>query len=147
MSLWDQMRVPDEDVSVLQRLSHQTHIFLLCFAIDAPYTFNQITTFWAPLVHKWCAEAPILLVGLRSDVRGDADTVQQAIAQGKCILTVEQGQNLAQEIGALSYMECSAQTDVESVEAVVSAAIALAQDHPFFLVQPTEKKMSKCDIM
>jgi len=51
-----------------------------------------------------------VLVGTKLDLREDQATIQELVNQGLSAITTEQGQNLCKEIGATSYVECSALT-------------------------------------
>ena len=53
---------------------------------------------------------PIILVGTKSDLRSDDAMLQQLASKGQRVISIEEGQARAKEIGAVSYMECSALT-------------------------------------
>lgn len=65
---------------------------------------------------------PILLVGLKTDLRQDPHTLQMLAAQGSRPVTPEQGSAVAREIGAARYIECSAKNRV-GVQEVFEAAL------------------------
>lgn len=43
--------------------SLQTDVFLICFSVVSPSSYENVTTKWNPEVKHHCPEAPILLVG------------------------------------------------------------------------------------
>lgn len=67
-------------------------------------------TQWVTEVNRNCPGAAILLVGLKSDIRWHAKTVEKLRKHGKTLVTQEQGEQLRDSIGATAYLECSART-------------------------------------
>lgn len=64
---------------------------------------------WYPEVAHFCEGTPLILVGTKTDLRGDQQTRRMLSAQGQTPVTPTQGQSVAKEIGA-AYVECSAKT-------------------------------------
>ena len=61
-SLWD--TAGQEEYDRLRPLSYpQTDVFLLCFSVVAPGSFNNVTTKWYPEIKHHNSTAPIILVG------------------------------------------------------------------------------------
>ena len=52
----------------------------------------------------------IILVGTKSDLRQDAETQSKLSNQDRKMVSKEVAENLAREIGAIKYLECSALT-------------------------------------
>lgn len=52
--------------------------------------------------HERSPKIPIILIGLKTDLRNEAEETQNTF------VTNEQGNQMAQEIGAFAYLECSA---------------------------------------
>jgi Ras-related C3 botulinum toxin substrate 1 len=62
LSLWD--TAGQEEYDRLRPLSYpQTDVFLLCFSVVAPSSFNNVTTKWYPEIKHHNDTAPIILVG------------------------------------------------------------------------------------
>lgn len=61
-------------------------------------------------VNRNCPGAAILLVGLKSDIRFHARSVEKLRRSGKSLVTPEQGEQFRGNIGASRYLECSART-------------------------------------
>ncbi|VDM11151.1 unnamed protein product [Wuchereria bancrofti] len=62
LGLWD--TAGQEDYDRLRPLSYpQTDVFVLCFSIVAPVSFDNVLTKWIPEIRHNCPDAPILLIG------------------------------------------------------------------------------------
>ncbi|XP_063163005.1 rho-related GTP-binding protein RhoU isoform X2 [Candoia aspera] len=99
-----------------------TDIFLLCFSVVSPSSFQNVTEKWVPEIRCHCPKAPIILVGTQSDLRED---VKVLIELDKCKekpVTEEAARLCAEEIKAASYIECSALTQ-KNLKEVFDAAI------------------------
>jgi len=55
-----------------------------------------------------CPTAQVLLVGTKMDMREDEDLIQTLSERGLAPLSPDQGNELALELKAISYLECSA---------------------------------------
>ncbi|KAJ9124503.1 hypothetical protein QFC24_003294 [Naganishia onofrii] len=53
---------------------------------------------------------PIILVGCKLDLRNDPKVIQNLAASGQRPVSPQEGQAMAQKIGAKDYMECSSRT-------------------------------------
>ena len=45
----------------------QTDVFLICFSVVSPSSFENITTKWCPEIKHHCPDAAVLLVGMYVD--------------------------------------------------------------------------------
>ena len=139
VGLWD--TAGQEDYDRLRPLSYpQTDVFLICFSIISPYSFDNVKSKWWPEIQHHAPNVPIILVGTKSDLRNDANMLQQLQAKGLSVISKEQADARAREIAAKCYMECSALTQ-EGLKAVFDAAINAA------INKPKPKPKSKCTIM
>ena len=103
--LWD--TAGQEDYDRLRPLSYpQTDVFLVCYSIISRSSFENVKTKWIPEIKHHVPEAPFLLVGTKTDLRDDVE-VTQKVGQ---VLQEADGSNLARELGAKGYVECSALT-------------------------------------
>ncbi|XP_071405643.1 rho-related GTP-binding protein RhoU [Pithys albifrons albifrons] len=117
-----------------------TDIFLLCFSVVSPSSFQNVSEKWVPEIRCHCPKAPIILVGTQSDLRED---VKVLIELDKCKEkpVSEEGAKLcAEEIKATSYIECSALTQ-KNLKEVFDAAIVAGIQYSDTQQQP---KKSKC---
>ena len=97
-------------------------MFLLCFSVISPTSFSNIRSKWWPEVSHHCPQAKMILVGTKMDLREDRETLDGLKRKGLAPITTAEGQSLAQEIGAVAYMECSALTQ-RGLKAVFDEAI------------------------
>eukprot|EP01128_Nolandella_sp_AFSM9_P004450 TRINITY_DN1_c0_g1_i1.p1 TRINITY_DN1_c0_g1~~TRINITY_DN1_c0_g1_i1.p1 ORF type:complete len:215 (-),score=75.28 TRINITY_DN1_c0_g1_i1:41-637(-) len=126
LGLWD--TAGQEDYDRLRPLSYpQTDVFLCCFSIVNPSSFENVRAKWFPEVSHHCPNTPILLVGTKVDLREDPATIEKLAGKKQAPITYEGGLSMVQEIGAVKYMECSALTQTglkavfdEAIRAVIS---------------------------
>lgn len=108
LGLWD--TAGQEDYDRLRPLSYpQTDVFVLCFSIVSPVSFDNVATKWIPEIRQHCPDAPILLVGTKLDLRDEANP-RATTNEDRPPITKSQGQKCAQKIKAVKYLECSALT-------------------------------------
>jgi len=141
LGLWD--TAGQEDYDRLRPLSYPgTDVFLLCFSVISPTSFANVKSKWFPEVSHHCPSAKMILVGTKIDLREDKDTVEGLKRKGQSPITSSEGMNLAREVGAVTYMECSAltQTGLKNVfdEAIKAVVVKKA-------AQPRKKK--NCIVM
>lgn len=85
-------------------------VFVLCFSVVGPSSFQNISEKWMPEIRQHCPSAPVVLVGTQCDLRGDVKVlIELARHQEKPVPTAAAGA-LAEKIGAVGYVECSALT-------------------------------------
>jgi len=106
-ALWD--TAGQEEYSRLRALSYpETDVFLLCFSVVSPASFDNIKTKWYPEINHHCPGAKCILVGTKIDLREDKATVESM--KNEKLPSFDMGKRLALEIGAECYLECSALT-------------------------------------
>jgi Ras-related C3 botulinum toxin substrate 1 len=121
LGLWD--TAGQEDYDRLRPLSYpQTDVFLICFSIISPHSFDNVKSKWWPEIQHHAPDVPIILVGTKSDLRNDASMAQQLASKGLRMVSQEEAQHRMKEIGAVAYMECSALTQ-EGLKTVFDEAI------------------------
>jgi len=109
LGLWD--TAGQEEYDRLRALCYpQTDVFLMCFSVISPSSFENIKIRWYPELQHHCPGTPCLLVGTKIDLREDAAVIEGLKNQGLAPITREQGDVMCKEIGANSYVECSALT-------------------------------------
>ncbi|KAL0973775.1 hypothetical protein UPYG_G00211020 [Umbra pygmaea] len=139
LNLWD--TAGQEEYDRLRTLSYpQTNVFIICFSIGSPSSHANIRHKWHPEVCHHCPNVPILLVGTKSDLRADGETLKKLKEQGLAPTTPPQGHSLAKQIGAVKYMECSALTQ-EKVREVFDEAVRAV------LYPVTKKNGKKCVLL
>ena len=100
-----------EDYDRLRPLSYpQTDVFLVCFSVTSPASFENVKEKWFPEVHHHCPGVPCLIVGTQVDLRND-DQVREKLAKQKMSpVSKADGEAMARQLGAVKYVECSALT-------------------------------------
>jgi Ras-related C3 botulinum toxin substrate 1 len=100
-----------EDYDRLRPLSYpETQVFLVCFSLISPVSYDNVRNKWAKEIKTHTQNVPMILVGLKLDMREDADIAKRLAAQDMAPITTEMGISMAKDIGAYSYNECSAKT-------------------------------------
>lgn len=129
LGLWD--TAGQEDYDRLRPLSYpNTDVFLICFSIDDPGSYANVRAKWFPEISHHLDStasadgnrAKIILVGTKLDLREDSETLDRLRRAGTAPITYQQGVQMAKEIGAVRYMECSALTQ-QGLKAVFDEAI------------------------
>jgi len=124
LALWD--TAGQEDYDRLRPLSYpDTHVVLICFAIDSPDSLENVEEKWIPEVLHFCQGLPIILVGCKKDLRYEQKTLGELRAIDQKPVTPEEGEEKRKSIGAYKYLECSAKTN-EGVREVFEHATRAA---------------------
>lgn len=85
-------------------------MFLVCFSVTSPASFENVREKWFPEVHHHCPGVPCLIVGTQVDLRDDPAVVAKLAKQKMAPVRREDGERMAKELGAVKYVECSALT-------------------------------------
>ena len=121
LGLWD--TAGQEDYDRLRPLSYpQTDVFLACFSIISPASFENVKAKWYPEINHHCPNVPILVVGTKLDLREDKATIERLAEKKLAPVTHQQGLQLTKDINASKYLECSALTQ-KGLKAVFDEAI------------------------
>jgi len=126
LGLWD--TAGQEDYDRLRPLSYpQTDVFLVGFSVISPASFENVRAKWIPEIKHHCPSTPMMLVGTKLDMREDKEALNRLAEKKLSPITTEAGVQMAKEISAVKYMECSALTqkglkDVfdEAIRAVIA---------------------------
>ncbi len=138
LALWD--TAGQEEYDRLRPLSYpETDLLFVCFAIDCPNSLENVmdkvrvlasNTYhsilmlhlqWYPEVLHFCPTTPLILVGLKSDLRTKRTCIDLLKTQGLTPVTPEQGQAVANRMGA-TYVECSSK-EMQGVDQVFELAV------------------------
>eukprot|EP00163_Fabomonas_tropica_P018983 TRINITY_DN3340_c0_g1_i2.p1 TRINITY_DN3340_c0_g1~~TRINITY_DN3340_c0_g1_i2.p1 ORF type:complete len:194 (-),score=43.13 TRINITY_DN3340_c0_g1_i2:1400-1981(-) len=141
LGLWD--TAGQEDYDRLRPLSYpQTDVFIVCFSLISPASFENVRLKWYPEVDHHSPGKPIILVGTKVDLRDDENTLAHLKEKNLEPVTFEAGVQMAKEIGAVKYLECSALTQ-RGLKTVFDEAIRAV-----LCPQVTKKKKSgKCVLL
>eukprot|EP00019_Armaparvus_languidus_P007747 CAMPEP_0168592162 /NCGR_PEP_ID=MMETSP0420-20121227/7556_1 /TAXON_ID=498008 /ORGANISM="Pessonella sp." /LENGTH=193 /DNA_ID=CAMNT_0008628073 /DNA_START=33 /DNA_END=614 /DNA_ORIENTATION=- len=128
LGLWD--TAGQEDYDRLRPLSYpQTDVFLICFSIISPSSFENVSAKWYPEVSHHCPNTPLLLVGTKLDLREDSETINRLNEKNLSPISYEQGMSKQKEINGVKYMECSALTQ-KGLKQVFDEAIRAVLNPP-----------------
>jgi len=140
LGLWD--TAGQEDYDRLRPLSYpQTDVFLICFSVVSPSSFENVTSKWYPEIKHHCPDAPIILVGTKMDLREDKETLAQLSDNGQSAVKRENAAKLSSKIRAVRYMECSALTQ-RGLKAVFEEAVRAV-----LRPEPVKRRSRKCVVM
>jgi small GTP-binding protein len=68
LQLWD--TAGQEDYKKLRPLSYpQTDVFMICFSVVSPTSLENVRNMWVPEVKEHCPNVPMVIVGVKSDLR------------------------------------------------------------------------------
>eukprot|EP00026_Physarum_polycephalum_P014326 Phypoly_transcript_14827.p1 GENE.Phypoly_transcript_14827~~Phypoly_transcript_14827.p1 ORF type:complete len:142 (+),score=8.83 Phypoly_transcript_14827:268-693(+) len=81
LGLWD--TAGQEEYDKMRTVSYpHTDVFVLCFSLVHPMSFDNVRNRWFPELKEYCPESPILLVGTKQDLVTDEATLQALAKQG-----------------------------------------------------------------
>lgn len=143
LGLWD--TAGQEDYDRLRPLSYpQTDVFLICFSIVSPPSFDNVKAKWFPEIEHHSPGVPIVLVGTKMDLRTDGVTADNLRMKNMTPVEYEDAILVAKEIKAEAYLECSALTQRNLKKVFDTAIQAVLNPKP---KQNTDKKKPKCVIL
>ncbi|EUC34648.1 hypothetical protein COCVIDRAFT_15838 [Bipolaris victoriae FI3] len=123
LALWD--TAGQEEYDRLRPLSYpETDVIFVCFAIDCPNSLENVMDKWYPEVLHFCPTTPLMLLGLKSDLRNKKNCIELLKTQGLTPVTSDQGRAVAEKMGAV-YMECSSK-EQDGVEEIFDMAVTMA---------------------
>ncbi|XP_009894018.1 PREDICTED: rho-related GTP-binding protein RhoV [Charadrius vociferus] len=136
IQLWD--TAGQEDFDCLRSLCYpDTDVFLVCFSVVNPSSFQNITEKWIPEIRTHNPRAPVLLVGTQADLRDDVNVLISLDRYHVKPVPRPQAEGLADKIRAEAYLECSALTQ-KNLKEVFDMAIVSGVEHK----ARQEKKMT-----
>ncbi|KAM7375730.1 hypothetical protein PAMP_005509 [Pampus punctatissimus] len=103
-------------------------VFILCFSVTNPVSFDNITSKWIPQIRAGNPTSPIVLVGTQSDLRHNVDVLIHLDQRRAKPVILSQARRLARRIRAHDYVECSALTQ-HNLKDVFDRAIFAAIKH------------------
>lgn len=149
LALWD--TAGQEDYDRLRPLSYpDSNVVLICFSIDLPDSLENVMEKWISEVLHFCQGVPIILVGCKVDLRNDSQVIENLRANGQEPVSQAAAQEVAEQIGAVEYIECSAKTGYgvrEVFEAATRASLMGKQGKTKKSKKSSTKKKKKCVLL
>jgi Rho family protein len=156
LALWD--TAGQEDYERLRPLAYsKAHVLLIGFSVDTPDSLSNVkhkvrrglpnVQYQSLIFGQWIEEAnercpgvPIILVGLKKDLREDPLAIEEMRKKSLKFVTTKEGNETGAAIGARKYLECSSLTG-EGVDDVFEAATRAA------LLTFDKRKSSCCVVL
>jgi GTPase SAR1 family protein len=69
-------------------------------------SLENIRDKWVPEVRHFCPDVPFIIVAMQIDLRDDSEVVKLA-GEKQRLVSTQEGERLAYELGAAKYLECS----------------------------------------
>jgi Rho family, other len=124
LALWD--TAGQEDYERLRPLAYaKAHVILIGYSVDSPDSFENVKAKWAEEARDRCPGVPIILVGLKKDLREDPEAIEEMRKRSQRFITAREGLEMREMIGARKHLECSSLTG-EGVDDVFEAATRAA---------------------
>lgn len=140
LALWD--TAGQEDYERLRPLAYsKAHVILIGFSIDTPDSLDNVKHKvsspvelvltdangwqWVEEANERCPGVPIILVGLKKDLREDPVAIEEIRKKSQHFVGTREATDIAHDIGARKYLECSSLTG-EGVDDVFEAATRAA---------------------
>ncbi|KAI8322942.1 hypothetical protein GQ54DRAFT_128044 [Martensiomyces pterosporus] len=121
LALWDTAGQEDYD-NVRYPCYNSANVVVICFSVDSPDSLENVQEKWIGEVLEYAPGVPVLLVGLKEDLRHDDQIIRQLMKDGQMPTTREQALSVAKAIGAQLYLECSAKEN-RGVREIFDAAV------------------------
>ena len=122
LKVWDTTGGEDYDRLRTDLYRHKD-VFLMCFSIVSPTSFENIRKKWLIEVQKYRPNSPMILVGTNSHLKNNMQTVEENGHSPVTYVTYQQGLQLQHDIGAVKYVECSAST-LDGVDTAFEEAVS-----------------------
>ncbi|RKO97922.1 hypothetical protein CXG81DRAFT_15943 [Caulochytrium protostelioides] len=140
LGLWD--TAGQEDYDRLRPLSYpQTDVFLICFSVVSPPSFENVRTKWYPEILHHAPNTPTILVGTKLDLRDDRETIEKLREKRMAPISYPMGLQMQKEIQGVKYLECSALTQ-KGLKSVFDEAIRAVLSP-----EVKEKRNRKCSLL
>ncbi|KAH8832083.1 P-loop containing nucleoside triphosphate hydrolase protein [Flagelloscypha sp. PMI_526] len=97
-------------------------VMLLCFDITDIDTFNNVPL-WLEEARRHCPQIPVVLAGTKCDLLYDEEVIEKSRSWRSALVQKEQGDALANHIGAVCYHQCSTKTG-EGVREVLDSLLS-----------------------
>eukprot|EP01138_Halocafeteria_seosinensis_P013578 gb/GECG01013867.1/.p1 GENE.gb/GECG01013867.1/~~gb/GECG01013867.1/.p1 ORF type:complete len:212 (+),score=27.39 gb/GECG01013867.1/:1-636(+) len=136
ISLWD--TAGQQELDTLRPMAYPgTDIFLVCCAVNNRESFDNVKHKWYEEVANEDSQVPIMVVGTKSDIRNEE------AGSDEDFVSYNEASELAKNLGAVGYKECSALTQ-DGLKEVFDTAFTHVLDRRH---TPAKKPKKKCAIL
>ncbi|CAI9270015.1 unnamed protein product [Lactuca saligna] len=136
LALWD--TAGQEDYNRLRPLSYRgADVFLLAFSLINKASYDNIYRKWILELRHYAPSVPVVLVGTKLDLREDMEYLRNH--PNATPVTISEGEELKNMIGAVAYVECSSKTQ-KNVKAVFDTAIRVGLRPPKKMKRRQQKR-------
>ncbi|KAG0250475.1 hypothetical protein BG011_008321 [Mortierella polycephala] len=120
---------------------------LVCFGINKPDSLENVQNWFSEVRHFCGPDIPIILVGTKTDLRYNPQTIEDLQRYGQVPAMPECGEEMARLMGAKAYFECSAQNK-DGLDEVFECAVlsALATRRTVLAATPA-RRSRRCKIL
>ncbi|KAF0043324.1 hypothetical protein F2P81_004661 [Scophthalmus maximus] len=119
-----------DEFDKLRPLSYTSaDVFLLCFSVVSPASFQNVPDKWVPEIRRHAPFAPLVLVGTQCDLREDVKVLIDLAKYRERPVDPSDARDCVMEIGAVAYIECSSLTQKNLKEVFDTAILASLQNH------------------
>ncbi|CAG8699347.1 10703_t:CDS:2, partial [Acaulospora colombiana] len=125
LGIWDVITGSMDEARTRPLIYPHTQVILICFAINRRDTLANVQDKWFPEIAAVSTfpQIPVILVGCKKDLRELALDIPASVSDE--LISEEEANRMARNIGAIKYMECSAKTG-EGVNLVFDEAARVA---------------------
>ncbi|CAL6029746.1 Rac/Rho-like_protein [Hexamita inflata] len=125
--LWDSSNnnVYDNSISILYR---KADVVLVCYAVDNIISFNNTVSKWIPEIKQFMPSKPFILVGLKSDLRFEKDSVCE-----------QEAKTVADKFNAQTHIYCSSLIN-NNINLLLSTTIQIQQNWQMLHAENTDQK-------
>lgn len=138
-----------DDFDTLRPLVYPgTDVFLLCFSVVMPSTFQNVKEKWIPEIRGQSKKTPIVLIGTQADLREDAKTLVGLRNSKEQPISEAEARKVAGNLGCETYIESSSLTQKNLKEVFDSAIVEGLRFRAIREQKGTKgKKQKKCTIL
>lgn len=104
-------------------------LFLLCFSVTNPHSLDKIEKYWIFDIRKQNKTTPVILLGLKSDLREEnlLDNQKPSTPIFESV-SVSKAEEMKEKINAADYIECSSLQQLK-IKEVIKSCIKVVGDH------------------
>jgi len=99
-------------------------LVVICFSLSCESSYWDVCEKWIPELQQQSPNTPYIVVGCKKDHRNSKHETQLILQRQQCCIQQHEGMDLANRIGALCYVETSAETG-DGVESLLRLLVDL----------------------